>query len=90
MLGVTAFGTMHQSAEFIFLALFDQAVSAPNLDAQTKALQAADVQLGKDVAYIPLEIAVFNWVHGSKVTGFSTSSASSSFVELGAIDVDLK
>jgi hypothetical protein len=23
--GVTAFGTMHQSAEFIFLALFDQA-----------------------------------------------------------------
>lgn len=69
--------------------LFDKATAAPTLEEQTKFLQQADAQLGADTAYIPLEIAIFNWVHGSKVVDFTTSDASSSFVELGPIDVDL-
>lgn len=67
--------------------LFDKAISAPTLEEQTTFLQEADAQLGADTAYIPLEIAIFNWVHGSNVVDFATSSASNSFVELGAIDV---
>ncbi|MEV5002036.1 ABC transporter substrate-binding protein [Nocardioides sp. LML1-1-1.1] len=67
--------------------LFDKAIAAPTLDEQTKFLQEADAQLGADVAYIPLEISIFNWVYGSNVVDFATSSASNSFVELGPIDV---
>ena len=29
--------------------------------------------LGKDTAYIPLEITKFNWLRGSKVTGYLNS-----------------
>ncbi|MDN5745127.1 MAG: ABC transporter substrate-binding protein [Nocardioidaceae bacterium] len=71
-------------------ALFDSAIKAPDLDAQTKFLQQADAQLGEDTAYIPMEISIFNWIHGSKVENFTTSNASSKFVELGPIDVDVK
>ena len=43
--------------------------------------------LGQDVAYIPLEIAQFYFLHGSKVTDFTTTPASSSYPDLGAIGV---
>jgi len=69
-------------------ALFDKAAASATLQEQTKHLQAADAQLGEDVAYIPLEIAIFNWVHGSKVTGFTTTSASSSFPEFAGLGVE--
>ncbi|GAA1809263.1 ABC transporter substrate-binding protein [Nocardioides hankookensis] len=71
-----------------FNKLVDQAANASTLEDQTAALQQADIQLGQDVAYIPLEIAQFYFLHGSKVTNFTTTPASSSFPDLGAIGVE--
>ncbi|MFE6647848.1 ABC transporter substrate-binding protein [Nocardioides sp. NPDC057772] len=69
-------------------ALFDKAGSAATIEEQNTFLQEADAKLGEDTAYIPLEIAIFNWVHGSKVKNFTTTSASNSFPELAGIDVE--
>jgi peptide/nickel transport system substrate-binding protein len=71
-----------------FNAAVDEAANATDLDAQTVALQKADQILGEDVAYIPLEIAVFNWMWGSKVTNFTTTPASASYPDLGVIGVE--
>lgn len=70
-----------------FEGLVDQAANASDVNEQVKILQEADKVLGEDVAYIPLEITKFNWLHGSKVTGFTTTAASSSYPELGLIGV---
>jgi peptide/nickel transport system substrate-binding protein len=78
------YGQYHSDA---FNALVDEAANASDLDAQTAALQKADVQLGEDVAYIPLEQSLFNWAWGSKVTNFTTDAASNGFPDLGAIGV---
>ena len=69
-------------------ALFDKAGSAATIEEQNKFLQEADALMGEDTAYVPLEIATFNWVYGSKVKNFTTTSASSSFAELGSIDIE--
>ncbi|WP_182376553.1 ABC transporter substrate-binding protein [Nocardioides sp. WS12] len=69
-----------------FNKLVDEAQAAGTLEEQTKALQAADAVLGKDYAYVPLEISLFNWVHGSKVN-FATTPASNGFADLGLISV---
>ncbi|MFT4287640.1 ABC transporter substrate-binding protein [Nocardioides sp.] len=69
-------------------AAFDKAYNATTLDEQTAALQDADTILGEDVAYIPLEIAVFNFLYGSKVAGFTTTPSSNGFPDLGAIGVN--
>lgn len=66
----------------------DQAQAAPTLDEQTKALQDGEVILGQDTAYIPLEIAQFYFLHGSKVTGFVNTPASSMYPDLGPIGVE--
>ena len=58
-----------------FNGLVDEAQNAAVLDEQTAALQQADIVLGEDVAYIPLEIAKFYFLHGSKVTNFTTTPA---------------
>ena len=70
-----------------FNAVVDKAAQASTLDEQTKALQEADIILGKDVAYIPLGTQVFNFLHGSNVTDFTTTPASSQFPDLGVIGV---
>lgn len=71
-----------------FNAKIDEAANATDLDAQVKAYQESDAILGEEIAYIPLEITKFNWLHGSKVTGFTTTPASSSYPELGLIGVE--
>jgi peptide/nickel transport system substrate-binding protein len=71
-----------------FNGLVDQAQEAATLEDQTAALQQADIVLGQDVAYIPLEIAQFYFLHGSKVTDFTTTPASSMYPDLGAIGVE--
>lgn len=71
-----------------FNALVDEAANAADVDAQTVALQKADALLGEDVAYIPLEIAQFFFLHGSKVTGFVNTPASSMYPDLGPIGVE--
>lgn len=75
----------YQSDEFE--ALVDQAANSATVDEQVGFLQDADKVLGTDYAYIPLEITKFNWLRGSKVTGFATTPASSAYPELGLIGV---
>ncbi|MCW2780810.1 MAG: extracellular solute-binding protein family 5 [Marmoricola sp.] len=70
-----------------FNALVDQAQASASIADQTKYLQQADQVLAKDVAYIPLDIPIFFMLHGSKVMNYTTDPASSSYPELGAIDV---
>ncbi|MFC5730106.1 MULTISPECIES: ABC transporter substrate-binding protein [Nocardioides] len=75
----------YQSEEFE--ALVDEAANSDNTEDQIVALQEADKVLGETYAYIPLEITKFNWLHGSKVTGFTTTPASNSYPEIGLIGV---
>ncbi len=75
----------YQSDEFE--AKVDEAANSAEIEEQVGHLQDADKILGEDYAYIPLEITKFNWVHGSKVTGFTTTPASSSYPEIGLLGV---
>ncbi|TWG93522.1 peptide/nickel transport system substrate-binding protein [Nocardioides sp. J9] len=75
----------YQSDEFE--ALIDKAANASDIDEQVGFLQEADAVLGQDYAYMPLEITKFNWLRGSKVTGFATTPASSAYPEIGLIGV---
>jgi peptide/nickel transport system substrate-binding protein len=75
----------YQSDEFE--ALVDQAQSATTLDDQTAALQESDTVLGKDIAYIPLEVSRFYFLHGSNVTGYINTPPSASYPDLGPIGV---
>ncbi len=70
-----------------FNELVDQAAAASSLDDQTAALQQADVQLGEDVAYVPLSVRRFFLLYGSKVANFTAGPASNGFPDLGAIGV---
>ena len=71
-----------------FNALVDKAQAASTLEEQTKYLQEADLVLGKDVAYIPLEVANFYFLHGSKVTGYVNTPSSNGYPDLGPIGVE--
>ncbi|HEU5037769.1 MAG TPA: ABC transporter substrate-binding protein [Nocardioides sp.] len=70
-----------------FNKLVDQAQHASDLDAQTAALQKADIQLGKDVAYIPLSITKFYMLYGSQITNYTTTPSSNGYPDLGAVGV---
>jgi peptide/nickel transport system substrate-binding protein len=70
-----------------FNRLVDQAAAASSLDDQTTALQQADVQLGEDVAYVPLSVRRFFMLYGSKVANFTAGPASNGFPDLGAVGV---
>jgi peptide/nickel transport system substrate-binding protein len=67
--------------------LIDKAASLGNVQAQAKVYQQIDQQLGKDVAYIPLETSQFYFLRGSKVTGYTNTPASNGYPELGSIGV---
>lgn len=71
-----------------FEALVDRAATAVDVDAQTRLLQEANEVLARDVAYIPLEVSVMNWLHGSKVTGFTATAASNHYPEIGLLGVE--
>jgi len=70
-----------------FNALVDQAQNATDLDQQTELLQQADKVLAKDVAYIPVDTAVFYMLRGSNVTGYINTAASNGYPDLGPIGV---
>lgn len=70
-----------------FNKLVDEAQGASTLSQQTKALQQADTVLGRDYAYIPLEIQKLYLLHGSQVTGYKNTPASSMYPDLGSIGV---
>ena len=66
---------------------FDKAAALTDVEEQGAAYADIDVMLAKDVAYIPLEIQQFYFLHGSKVTGYINNPATSFFADLGAIGV---
>ncbi|HEU5035414.1 MAG TPA: ABC transporter substrate-binding protein [Nocardioides sp.] len=68
-----------------FNALVDEARDAGHLGSQTAALQRADLQLGADLAYIPVSVIRFTLVHGSRVANYITTPASGGYPDLGAI-----
>ena len=55
-----------------------------DLDAAAEKWAALDAKLGEDVAYIPLEITIFNFLHGSKVTGYANNSNVNGYADLAA------
>lgn len=67
--------------------LIDKAAALPTIEEQNKVYAQIDEQLAKDVAYIPLEARQFYRLHGSKVTGYHESPASSAYPDLGALGV---
>jgi peptide/nickel transport system substrate-binding protein len=70
-----------------FNKLVDQAQAATDLDQQTTVLQQADQVLAKDVAYIPIDTAIFYMLRGSDVTGYHNTAASNGYPDLGPIGV---
>jgi peptide/nickel transport system substrate-binding protein len=50
-------------------AMIDEAAAAADVDTAAAKYAEIDAKMGEDTAYIPLEITVFNFLRGSKVTG---------------------
>ena len=63
------------------------AAAAPDVDTAAAKYAEIDAKMGEDVAYIPLEITLFNFLHGSKVTGYINGVASNGYPDLGGIGV---
>ena len=68
--------------------LIDDAYAESDLDAAAEKWAAVDAKLGEDVAYIPLEITLFNFLHGSKVTGYSNNVATNGYADLATVGVE--
>jgi peptide/nickel transport system substrate-binding protein len=69
-------------------AMIDEAAAAADLDSAAAKYAEIDAKLGEDVAYIPLEIQLFNFLHGSKVTGYVNGVSSNGYPDLGSIGVE--
>ena len=69
-------------------ALIDRAASMTDVDQQAATYAEIDAQLGRDVAYIPLQIVRFYFLRGSGVTGYLTGPATSGYPDLGPIGVE--
>ncbi|RJS47380.1 ABC transporter substrate-binding protein [Nocardioides cavernaquae] len=67
--------------------LIDEAQSAATLEEANAKYAELDAFLGEDVAYIPLEIMNFNFLHGSKVSGYMNTAASNGYPDLGPVGV---
>jgi peptide/nickel transport system substrate-binding protein len=67
--------------------LIDKAANLGDVNAQAQVYKQIDDQLGKDVAYIPLEVTQFYYLHGSKVTGYLQGPASSGYPDLAVVGV---
>jgi peptide/nickel transport system substrate-binding protein len=67
--------------------LIDKAAALPDVEKQAEVYQQIDQELGKDVAYIPLEVSQFYMLRGSKVTGYINTPASNGYPDLGSVGV---
>jgi peptide/nickel transport system substrate-binding protein len=67
--------------------LIDEAYAETDLDAAADKWAEVDAKLGEDVAYIPLEITLFNFLHGSKITGYENTVAVNGYADLALIGV---
>lgn len=65
----------------------DQAMTETDVSKQGEGLAKVDEQIAKDYAYVPLGVQKFNWVWGSKVTGYIDNPAVSMYPDLGSIGV---
>jgi peptide/nickel transport system substrate-binding protein len=74
-------------ASAAFNELVDEAQTATTLHTQRDALRRGDLQLGEDIAYIPLSAARFLLLHGSKVTNYAVTPASGGYPDLGGLGV---
>jgi len=68
--------------------MIDDAYAETDLDAAAQKWAAVDAKLGEDVAYIPLEITIFNFLHGSKVTGYLNDANVNGYADLALIGVE--
>jgi len=69
-------------------SMIDAAYAEPDLDKAAELWAAVDAKLGQDVAYIPLEITIFNFLHGSKVTGYVNDANVNGYADLALIGVE--
>jgi peptide/nickel transport system substrate-binding protein len=53
----------------------------------TTELVAADAELAKLQAYMPLVVEKFYYLHGGSVTGFLVGPATNAYVDLGNVGV---
>ena len=68
--------------------MIDEAALMTDVDQQAAKYAEIDDQLGKDVAYIPLDIEKFYFLRGSKVTNYINNPATSSYPDLGVVGVE--
>ena len=68
--------------------MIDEAPSMADVDQQAAKYAEIDDQLGKDVAYIPLELVKFYFLRGSKVTHYVNNPATAGYPDLGAAGVE--
>jgi peptide/nickel transport system substrate-binding protein len=66
----------------------DDAYAETDLDVAAEKWAAVDAKLGEDIAYIPLEITIFNFLHGSKVTGYSNNVSTNGYADLAVLGVE--
>jgi len=67
--------------------MIDDAYAATDLDTANKLWGELDAKLGEDVAYIPLEITIFNFLHGGKITGYANNVSVNGYADLAVIGV---
>jgi peptide/nickel transport system substrate-binding protein len=67
--------------------MIDEAAALTDVNEAGAKFAEIDDQLGKDVAYIPIELQRFYYLHGSKVTGYINGPATTYFPDLGTIGV---
>jgi peptide/nickel transport system substrate-binding protein len=65
--------------------MIDEAAAMSDVNEQAEKYAEIDEELGRDVAYFPLENTQFYFLHGSKVTGYHNSPASNGYPDLGPI-----
>jgi peptide/nickel transport system substrate-binding protein len=69
-------------------AMIDEAALMSNVDDQAAKYIETDDQLGKDVAYVPLQIQKFYFLRGSKITNYINNPATAGYPDLGAVGVE--
>ncbi|WP_036563193.1 ABC transporter substrate-binding protein [Nocardioides halotolerans] len=68
-------------------AAMDAASAETDLDKANEMWSEVDNMLAEDVAYIPLDITQFYFLHGSNIENYVNSVSSSGYADLGVISV---
>jgi peptide/nickel transport system substrate-binding protein len=71
-------------------AAIDAAAALNDVNEQGAAYAKIDEMLGKDVAYIPLDITLFYQLRGSNVSGYVLNPATSMYPDLGSVGLAKK